>query len=507
MGRVRASVGMASLSAIHLLIILHLGVTLYLANSLNLWLDEAYTLDTTGKGLWHAFYQATYFELQPPLYFVLLSLWRKFNSGIFFARLPSVFCTALTIKVVADLSKRFLKDVNSTWVIACVASSPFMIWAAVEMRVYAFVILLSGLLLRFFFDGFLEESPRSSSRWWYVLVSILALYTQYYLGFLLVANACALLLLRRWRSLAVYLAGMSIVVICFAPMVKIVLYQLSTHVPDDSVTLLVLDSAGSVYWTIQEYLLPVGWVQFYFLRRWLLRIGSVVLLVLIMTKYRQRITADTIAVWTIALTLALCFVVVQRLTPEGLVEERHTAALFLPIMLAAFSFISVVAQRKLVLGWVFLVLIFNCTTLYTRYAAMAKSGDWVRVAAHISTYEKPGQPVLVFHAASVLSLAQYYEGKNLLVPIPNETGLESFSSLTRPVGEKQIAEAVQHVSESPEVWLVTDWTRGFSGDEIDDPILREFVGRNYTVEKETTFYYSKVFLLRLKPLSRKSSPS
>lgn len=508
LGRVRASVGPTSLSALHLFIILNLGITLFLAYKLNLWLDEAYTLHTTGKGFTHAFYQASHFELQAPLYFVLLSLWRKLNSTIFFARLPSVLCVALSIKVVADLAKRFLEGVNSTWVIACVALSPFMIWAAVEMRMYALVILLSGLLLRFFFDGFLEDSPRSKARWWYVLVSILALYTQYYLGFLLVANACTLLLLRRWRPLAVYLAAMGIVAICFAPIAFIVLDQVSTHVSPYSVTLSVLGSAGKVYWIAQEYLLPVGWEQFYFLRRWLLRLGSVTLLVLIMKKYRQRVTADRVAICTIALTLALCFIVVQRLTGSGLVEERHTAALFLPITLAAFSFVSAVAQRRVLLGWVFLVLLFNCTALYTRYAALAKSGDWIRVAAHISTYEKPGQPVLVFQAANVLPLAHYYQGENSLVPIPNETGLgTTYIPPNRALEEKRIAEAVNHVSERPEVWLVTDWRRGLSDDEINDPVLKEFVRRNYAVEKETTFYNSKVFLLRLKPLSRNTSPS
>ncbi len=504
--RGRANFRSASLSAVPLLIVLHLGLTLYLAYCLNVWLDEAYTLHTTGKGLTNGFYQALYFELQPPLYFVLLSLWRKLDSGIFFARLPSMLCTALTIKVVADLSRRFLKEVNPLWVIACVASSPFMIWAAVEIRAYAFVILLSGLLLRFFFDGFLEESPRSNSRWWYVLVSILALYTQYYLGFLLVANGCALLLLRRWRSLAVYLAGMGLVAICFAPMVNTVLYQVSNHVTGFSDTLSILNSAGSVYWIAQDYLLPAGWVP-YLIRRWLLRLGFVALLALILTKYRRRITADRIAIWTIALTLTLCLIAIQRLTADGLVEERHTAALFLPITLAAFSFVSVVAQRKLILAWVFLVLVFNVTTLYSRYATMAKSGDWTRVAAYISTYEKPGQPVLVFHAASVLPLAQHYEGRNSLVGIPNESALESVSGLRRPVDAQQIAEAVKHVSESAEVWLVTDWTRGFSGDEIDDPILKEYVLRNYSVEEETTFYQSKVFLLRRKPSAVSTSPS
>ncbi len=500
------SVKSSSLSAVRLWLILNLAITLFLSFRLNLWLDEAYTLHTTGQGFWHALKQAIYFELQPPLYFVLLSLWRKLNSTIFFARLPSVICIALTIKVVAALSKRFLKEINSAWVVACVASSPFMIWAAVEMRVYALVILMSGLLLLFFYDGFLEEPSHHASRWLYVLVSILALYTQYYVGFLLLANACALLVLRRWRSLAWYLAGMVIVAIALAPVVNIIRYQVFTHVLSDSVRLTVWGSVGHIYWVIHEYLLPVDWAPFYFLRRWVLRLGLVTLVLLVITKYRHRVTANSFAIWTIALSLTLALIVVQRLTAAGLVQERHTAALFLPITLAAFLLVKTVAQRKLVLGWIFLVLIFNGTTLFGRYAVLAKNGDWIRVADHISTSEKPGQPVLVFHASSALSLAQYYKGQNLLVPVPYEPGITSnYSPVGRPIDESRIAEAFKPVSERLEVWLVTDWTRGFRDEGIDDPNLNDFVRRTYFVERETKFYKSKVFLLRLKSPSKETA--
>jgi len=498
------SVKSSSLSAVRLCLILNLAITFFLSFRLNLWLDEAYTLHTTGQGFWHALQQATYFELQPPLYFVLLSLWRKLNSTIFFARLPSVICIALTIKVVAALSKRFLREINSAWVVACVASSPFMIWAAVEMRVYALVILMSGLLLLLFYDGFLEEPSHHPSRWLYVLVSIVALYTQYYVGFLLLANACALLVLRRWRSLAWYLAGMGIVTISLAPVVNIILYQVSTHVLGDSVRLTVWGSVAHIYWVIHEYVLPVDWAPLYFLRRWLLRLGLLTLVLLVITKYR--VTANRIAIWTIALSLTLALIVVQRLTAAGLVEARHTAALFLPITLAGFSLVKTVAQRKLVLAWIFLVLIFNGTTLFGRYTVLAKNGDWIRVAAHISTFEKPGQPVLVFQASSALSLAQYYKGQNLLVPVPNEPAITSnYSPVGRPVDVSRIAEAFKPVSESLEVWLVTDWTRGFRDDGIDDPILNDFVRRKYSVETETKFYKSKVFLLRLKPPAKETA--
>ena len=71
--------------------------------------------------------------------------------------------------------------------------------AALEIRVYALVILISSLLLLFLYNGYLTDLPNKNAKIWYIIFSILGLYTQYYIGFLLVANAFVLLIMKRWR--------------------------------------------------------------------------------------------------------------------------------------------------------------------------------------------------------------------------------------------------------------------------------------------------------------------
>src|SRR5256885_4076082 len=97
----------ASVVIISLLILLNVCLTLFLAFKLNVWVDEAFTLHTTAQGVRYAFNQALQFELQPPLYFVMLGAWRKLDGSIFFARLFSVICVALALVVVADLARKF----------------------------------------------------------------------------------------------------------------------------------------------------------------------------------------------------------------------------------------------------------------------------------------------------------------------------------------------------------------------------------------------------------------
>ena len=97
----RLLIGSGERLVVPVLILLHLALTLFLAYRLNIWVDEAFSLHTSGRGVGYALHQALHFELQAPLYFVLLSAWRKIDSSIFFARLLSVASVALSLKVIA----------------------------------------------------------------------------------------------------------------------------------------------------------------------------------------------------------------------------------------------------------------------------------------------------------------------------------------------------------------------------------------------------------------------
>lgn len=498
--KIRTLIGSdASPVTLNLLILLHLGITLTLSNLLNVWIDEAYTLHTTGNGLAYAFTQALRFELQPPLYFLLLSLWRKLNDSVFFARLFSVLCVGLTLKTVIGISRRYLPEVNPVWIIGTIAFNPLLIWAAVEMRVYALVLLISALLLLLFFDGFLQDEPRFASRALYVLVSILALYTQYYLGFLLVAPAFALLVLRRWRSLAAYLVGMGVVAICFLPMLTVGYSQRRTFSQNVVELNPFRENLIRIIWLIREYLLPLGWESLEFFRRWILRL-SILAVPVVLFKYRRHVTFRHVALWTILSISTLAFLLLLHVAGESALQDRHVAMLFLPTILSAFGVLALAARSRGLALAMAIALFFNAISLYEMYRPMAKSGDWNRVASYLMAEEKPGQAILVFHGGNSLPLSYCYKGPNVIVPIPRGDSFETYDDSKYGLkDESEITSALSSVEgEHQQLWLVThDQCQSF-GVDYNCGILEGYVNRNYSVLSDKTFYHSRVRLLQRK---------
>ncbi|MGB7925272.1 MAG: hypothetical protein WCF57_18685 [Pyrinomonadaceae bacterium] len=489
---------------VHLLILLHLGITIPLAYRLSIWVDEAFTLDTTGRGISYAFHQAIKFELQPPLYFVLLNLWRDLNGSIFFARLFSILCVALAIKVAASLAQRLWKNVHPGWVAAVLALHPLMVWAAIEIRVYALAILLTALLLLLFYDGYVAAAASARARWLYLLLSILSLYTYYYLGFILFANACALLALRRWRLLFLYLVHMTAVALCFVPMVLIVMGQVNTHTRPLTSAPSWWESFKFITWRVKEYILPAEETRLIGLRRWTLRLAYVVIFLSVARSRGKRLlTTANLLTWAIVTVTSLFFLAALLATTEEMMLPRHTAVLFLPSILLAFSLLSIIPVKKGVLIGALVMSVFNVVSLSTVCATLTRDRNWDQVAAYIREHETAGQPILVFHAGAALPLSHYYRGANALVPVPRENRFETFDIRDYVLrDEQEILDALARApGEHEEVWLVTDGVCRYLGLDYNCPALEEFVNKHYAVETSRAFSNTQVRLLRRKPRS------
>jgi hypothetical protein len=485
-------------------ILLHLGITIPLAYRLSIWVDEAFTLSTTGQSIAYAFYQAMRFELQPPLYYVVLNLWRGLNGSIFFARLFSILCIALAIKVSASLAQRLWKDVHPGWVALVLAAHPLMVGAAIEIRVYALVILLTSLLLLLFFDGYLAETFSPRARWLYLLVSILSLYTYYYLGLILVANACALLVLRRWRPLLDYLARMVAVALCFAPMIWIVLGQVSTHTSSLSATSPWWGGVKFISWRIKNYILPVDEFSLIGLRRWTLRLVYVVTILAVARQGKRIFSSANLFIWTIVTALSLLYLAALRATAEDMLLPRHTSVLLLPSILLAFSVIYFIPGRKRFLIGVLIISVFNVVSLASICRSLNIERVWGPVAAYVREHEKPGQPILVFHAAAALPLAHYYTGTNTLVPLPRDHSFETFDIRDYVLrDEQEVFNALEERApgEHDALWLVTDGVCDYLGVDYNCPALEEFVNKYYVVEQSRVFSTTQARLLRRKPRS------
>ena len=486
--------------ALPIIVGIHLLITILLSIILNIWIDEAHSLHTAGQDIEYAIKRALYFELQPPLYFIILDLWRSINPSIFFARLLSICFMALMLVAVWRLSVRLYKETHPAWLVAATALNPFVVWYATEIRCYALVILLSALLLLFFLDGYLSEGFPGKSRWYYIFLAIGALYTHYYLGFILAANGLTLLILGRLRTLRAYLLGMFIVLLCFAPMLMVLRDQTSIHL-NFSYPVSLYGSVKVIHWRIKEYLLPSGNIWgLVTLSKWIFNLGTVVGLFYVVKKRTCFFKPYNVALITMVVTICIFFFALLNLYGRDSMMPRHLATLFLPSILLTFSVIPLVNGRKVLISCCLVLFLFYGSALVGMYKRCAKDGDWQRVATYIMKVEKAGEPILIIRNEQVLPFTYYYNGPNKVIPLPNKLNVETYDLSSQVLRDEQtIFQSLPNVpGDDKKLWVITNATVPYLGVDIHPEVLEGFINKWCVVEKEQSFYGSLVRYVALK---------
>jgi hypothetical protein len=492
----------ATLSALAVPLVIALDVCAmwWLSARLNVWVDEAYTLHTASSSLAATVHQSLFWELQPPVYFVLIWLLRQVSTSIALARLFSIGCVALTLWLAALISRRLFPDQHPAWLVAALAVNPLVVSAAVEIRVYALVLLLSALLTYLFLAGYLDGDSRRA-RIGYVAVAVIALYTQYYLGFVLAAFACVLALLRRWRALGAYLAGMAIVALCASPIAFVLGYQIASNTVNytnnggEGAGILHLSKIlGSDVLGIDDWLTSQT--------RWLIAASCLVITIAAAIAWRARRAEPRQALAMPLLAVAAggaLFAIVVTLAHQP-ITARYSIGLF-PVALlcvyAAFALLPINPRLWLLAGWTALVGTTGILTLSTEYRDLAKIGDWQRVASYIQANERPGEPIITFESQASLPLAIYYHGPNKIVPLPRPMDFQRYDLRTVALhSPSDVSRVFDSLAPSDgNVWLVTtDFCRRVPIDFKCD-LLDRYVAQHYVVLSNQAFYWSRVKLL------------
>lgn len=494
-----------------ILIFLHLAIALPLARQVNIWADEASTLYTTQHGFVRAFQNLFSDEKQAPLYFLLLSLWRKINDSIFFARLFSVVFSLLSIAVFARLAQRIWEQKTALFLTALFALHPYLFWASLEIRLYSFIIFITCLLFTFFYDGFLDDEivfqtgakAQSRARNFYVLTAVLALYTNYYLGFLLVGAFAALLLLRRWAAAKNYFLRMLVVGVAILPLFYIINLQFSDRVATFQAEKSFLEGARILWNHFLTFVLPTeiytpeNSTAVSLVRLWIVRASILAsLIVLVKNKFKD-LDKNVVASGTIAAVCGAFFLFVYFQLGAMYVEIRHAAVYFVAIFVFVAALLVKVLPKK---TWIFaavLYLAFFSYAVAVMYPNLTKRGDWKQVAAFIAQNESSGQPIVLMPAYDALALPFYYRGANKILP---DERYFSFFTEAEPGSANAFRRQIEFVtSEIPpgaeEIWLLTD--ENCAVGQSCEP-LENFVAANYTIVLEKDFYKEKVRLLRRK---------
>lgn len=191
-------------------------VRLATLSSQSYWLDESQAAHELSLSFGHMLGAWNRAEWNPPLYLIVAWPWaRVFGTGEVGLRLLSALLGIGLVPLLYLCGAELVSRRAGLVAAALGALNPFMIWYSQEAREYMLLTVLSAASLLFFARGWRTGSRRDLG--WWAAFSALALLTQYFAGFLVLAEGVALIYRLRSRTSIIALLVQGVVLAPFVP--------------------------------------------------------------------------------------------------------------------------------------------------------------------------------------------------------------------------------------------------------------------------------------------------
>jgi hypothetical protein len=425
------------------------------------WTDEIYSWWTSHGSLAYTFARGRDYELQPPLYFLLLNVWRHLwlwgpgQGEIMFMRFLSTIAAVACVWTMGAVGQ-WLKIERGLSPAVLVALSPGLIWAASEARGYALALALTAATLHFFLRliGTDEEreppfSPRDLVL--YIVLSYLLIMTVYYGGFVLLGQWLGALYVRRWRRVSL---GLGICAVGLAPWIPTILWQLRNH-PNETPVFVAVPQA--VFGVAQLYL--SAFLRDTPLLDWphitiILLVPAVIMGVIRIARGHLLIDERAVQVAAVVPLIALGALRVANFAP---VQPRYVL-ITLPTLLALVSLWTDRPQRavirRVIGAWVAIVLVAGLAVLQDVGLEVA---DW-RGATRVLTGKRAGaaDAVLVAPSQDALALAYYYHGPGTVGGLPSDFSMAVYQPLSyRITDTTAVASRLATANAGDGAWILT----------------------------------------------------
>lgn len=494
-----------SSAAFYGFILLYAVALLYLAAQLNISIDETFTLNTTSHNLQGVIKQSYNFEGQPPVYFVILSIWRYCNNSLFFARLFSILCIGIAAIIFFKLVKTVFSLNNPRWLLVLFLLNPFTVWCSVEVRLYAFLLLLSLISIYYFYK--LYQYGKKKDVYIFLAVAVIGFYTQYLYVFLLAALGFSLLIFKGWKRFFNYCMYMLPVVLLF-----IYNFMFTTDprklAQVDSLYKNLTQRINGVLHTPQNLVLAVGLIPF----DRIVRLAVIFLFTVAFfyswykmykkNKIGKQILFEKLNIVLLTLSvLIILFCAFFTVTGIDYHDRYLTMAFpFFVVLLVPFSIYAVKNVRLIFAGfglYYFLLLISN-------YYYPIKEYDNKGLAKYITAIGREDEPIFFYQKILALPFNYYYKGKNNVVSLPDSVKFDStyYSKLKDTLQLQLALDKVDGKAKS--YLLITDRTEPAFVNDADLNMINNYLPLHFNITLDTIYFgHSKTYSLRLRRLEKK----
>ncbi len=478
---------------------------LAISYEINIWVDETFTLDTTSRNIFEVINQSYNFEGQPPVYFLLLTLWRLISPGIFFAKLFSILITGLSAFAFYYLSRLMTDVKNARWMVIIFLINPFTVWAALELRTYSLLILLSTVSIYFFLQYYL--SNKNKYLYLFLIVSLIGIYTQYFFTIQIAALAFSFLIFKGWKPFFKLCLYLSIIAFLSLFNLPFIFSQLEIIQPRNS-TLTTFERIMVVLRTPQNFVLSLQLVPLDRWVRWVIKIFFILSILFAYYKlYRSNQLKNKVFfekinfILTVLLITIVFFITATGLS--GILYLTKYMTIAFPLFILLFSLYKIYDPLKRQIIYT-IISIYYVLLLIFFYNDPIKGTDYKLITKYVATIEHKNEPILFYNNALGLTFRYYYTGLNSLNPLPHAVQFDTsfMKSLKDTFELKQSIDKIKHISNS---FL-------FVSDPVESPYVQElsrkdvdlYLNNNYNVTFDTLFYgRSKNFPLRIRRIEKK----
>jgi Dolichyl-phosphate-mannose-protein mannosyltransferase len=497
-----------------------IAITIWNSLHKSLWIDEAYSFHTATRTLAATWHQAIHFETQPPLYFILLNLWLRLGSpSVHWMRgLSALAAIGCIVFLWATRPAHTGHRGVPASVFAVVTAT--VVWAAAEARPYSLALLFSAWTMYYF----VRIMDRQDDRSWldatlYAIGAYAGLMTFYYVGFLLVGQWIAAVVLqrgRRWLTI-----GLTAVALAFAPWLSVVHDQLTRNI--NPVPAIVAQPAMRYLAGGPSTSPPAAFLAGVFGDSPVLTqtsfgaivIGGMILFVALLRfvvpdRGLQRATAATTSHppdayasshdlatyrWlepALFVTLAAPAIGLLGLQFSNIVSvyPRHLTCLTAPFILLCTLWTARIAPGvwRWVGGSALIAAALLALVSYERHVDVADSRG---AAAYVAQHDTAGEPILVIGPEAVLPFRYYYtrddRGQAPVFGIPIDASLDTYDPVLFDLRDtSQIGKRMRDAGGPNRYWMVV--SQGFVWHTAPaDSIVTSFLRARATVLDSTTF--------------------
>ncbi len=483
-------------------LLVYAAVMIYLCAALNIWMDEAYTLDTTSAKYNFAgvIHQSYFFESQPPGYFILLWLWRKISDGVFFARFFSLINIGFAAWYFFKLIKQFNTIAVAQWLTVIFLLNPFVVFIGLEIRLYAFLIFLSAAAIYHYLKYYQYNSKKDLLI--FLSICLLCMYTQYFFAFLIAGILLATWIFSSFKKAFITSLYIVPVVLLFLPNIFLMDDQLGM-VQTQKLTMSVPQRIYAVLHSPQNLLLSVENLTIaHWARQLTVLLFAGLLIYAYATAYKKNKTNysaffKTINFLLVAAAGAILLMAVL-IAVTGIDHVDRYLTIVMPVLILSYGLVSALHKKIATILFAAFAVYLTLLFAYT-YAQPVKQFDYKNAAAYIDAEEKNNEPLFFYHSTVALPFRYYYKGSNRTLPVPHEVPFDNtyMENVKDTAALKQCMESNRN--SSPSFLFISDLAEKKYANDSNRIMVNNYLNINYTLQLDTLFYgNSKTRPLRIR---------